>query len=88
MLVTPRKLLGVLSILAGSGLLAHWLLAMSTHGFVSTLLFGLPGLPLIGGLWLFGGVLAGVGDWPGKTAIVARRAALQAVGVPRFHHHL
>jgi hypothetical protein len=67
MLVTLRKLIGVMSILAGSGLLAHWLLATSTDGFVSTLLFGLPGLPLIGGLWLFGGMLAGVGDWPGKT---------------------
>jgi hypothetical protein len=67
MLVTLRKSIGVLSILAGSSLLALWLLAMSADGFVSTLLFGLPGLPLIGGLWLFGGILAGVGNWPGKT---------------------
>ena len=67
MLVTLRELIGVVSILAGSGLLALLLLAMSTDSFVSILLFWRPGLFLIGGLWLVGGILAGVGDWPGKT---------------------
>ena len=65
MLVIVRKLIGVLSILAGFGVLALLLLMMSTNRSVSALL--LPGLFLIGGLWLFGGILTDVGDRPGKT---------------------
>ena len=85
MLVIVRKLIGVLSILAGFGLLALLLLMMSTNRSVSALL--LPGLFLIGGLWLFGGILADVGDRPGRT-ILARRPVLQADGDLQVQHHL